>query len=66
MDDPRIRHLEETLSYQALALEEMSDELRRQGLVIDDLMRALRHLGERFQSVEDALPAPEITRPPHY
>lgn len=66
MDDARIRHLEETLAHQSLAIEELSEELRRQGLAIDGLLRALRLMGERFASVEAALPPPEAARPPHY
>ena len=66
MDDERIRQLEETVAHQALAIDDLSAEVRRQGLLIDELQRALQRLGDRFASVEAALPAPEITRPPHY
>jgi SlyX protein len=65
-DAARILHLEETVAHQGVTVEELSAEVRRQGLLIDDLRGALRLLGERFASVEAALPAPEIAKPPHY
>ncbi|KAB0682718.1 SlyX family protein [Aureimonas leprariae] len=66
MSDERIRHLEETIAHQSIAIEDLSEEVRRQGLLIDELQRSIRLLAERFASVEAALPAPEITKPPHY
>ncbi|WP_185984687.1 SlyX family protein [Aureimonas mangrovi] len=63
----RIVELEAAIAHQGVAIEELSDEVRRQGQVIDRLEKTLRELAERFLALEDvATPRPEITKPPHY
>ncbi|MBC8129921.1 MAG: SlyX family protein, partial [Rhizobiaceae bacterium] len=48
-------------------IEELSDELCRQGETVDRLQKAVRQLGERFQALEDtATPRADVTKPPHY
>ncbi len=65
--DPAILALQELTAHQGLAIEELSDEVRRQGETIDRLEKTLRELAQRFLSLEEvATPRPEITRPPHY
>jgi SlyX protein len=63
----KIVDLETTIAHQGVAIEELSDEVRRQSMVIDRLEKTLRELAERFLALEDvATPRPEITKPPHY
>ena len=63
----RIDALEEALAHQGRALDEMSDELRRQGDTIERLRRELLDMREGLGRVEDAMggPAP-AEKPPHY
>ncbi|MCW4115950.1 SlyX family protein [Aurantimonas sp. MSK8Z-1] len=66
-DSDRITELEIALAHQTRIAEELSEEVRRQGRVVDRMERALRELGERFLTLEEvAMPRPEITKPPHY
>jgi SlyX protein len=65
--DPAILALQELTAHQGRTIEELSDELRRQGAVIDRLEKTLRELAQRFLALEEvAAPRPEITKPPHY
>jgi len=65
--DARLRALEEAVTHQARALDEMSDQVARQWRLIDALKAKLDSLTERFQAVEEqSLGAPPITKPPHY
>lgn len=59
--------LQELTAHQGRTIEELSEEVRRQGESLDRLERTLRELAQRFLALEDvATPRPEITRPPHY
>ena len=63
----RTDRLEETVAHQALAIEELSEELRRQGDLIDRLRTEMLHAREQMARVEDALDGPiEREKPPHY
>ena len=63
----RIVELEEQLAHQARTIEELSATVARQWDALDAARRKLDALAERFLALEEtALPAPEITRPPHY
>ena len=62
-----ILKLQELTAHQARTIEELSDEVRRQGEAVDRLEKTLRELAGRFLALEEgATPRPEITRPPHY
>ncbi|KQT53846.1 MULTISPECIES: SlyX family protein [unclassified Aureimonas] len=61
--DPRIEDLQILLSHQGLVIEDLSEEVRRQGAAIDRLEAVLRQFADRLQQAE---PAPAIDRPPHY
>jgi SlyX protein len=64
MSEPsRITELEVQIAHQARVIEELSDEIRRQGVAIDRLQAAVRGMEDRVETME---PRPEITRPPHY
>lgn len=66
-DSERITRLEETVAYQAKAIEELSDQLAEQWKVVEQTRAKLDRLTERFLSLEEqSLDAPAITRPPHY
>lgn len=66
-DISRIDDLEMLVAHQARVIEELSDELRRQGDAVDRLQKAVRSLGEQFQALEDgSTPRAENTKPPHY
>jgi SlyX protein len=62
----RVEDLEMLVAHQAREIEELSAELKKAFDAITLLQRQNRHLTERFQAVEDALPKPEATKPPHY
>lgn len=63
----RTERLEEAVAHQALAIEELSCELRRQGEVIDRLLLELARQRERMGDLADAVEGPhEVTKPPHY
>lgn len=65
--DETIRSLQELTAHQGRTIEELSEEVRRQGISVDRLEKTLRELAQRFLALEDvATPRPEITRPPHY
>ena len=61
--ESRLTELEVLIAHQARVIEELSDEIRRQGTAIDRLQAAFRSIDDRVQTME---PRPEITRPPHY
>lgn len=59
--------LEETVAHQARVIEEMSDEMARQGQTIDALKKRLARLAERFAELEETTSAPaESKLPPHW
>ena len=63
----RLEAMEMAAAHQGLAIETLSDEVRRQGEAIDRLEAALRRLLGRFDALEEiAAPMPDATRPPHY
>ena len=63
----RLEAMETAAAHQGLAIEALSDEVRRQGEVIDRLEAALRRLLGRFDALEEmATPMPDATKPPHY
>jgi len=65
--DTRVTELEIRLAHQERVIEELSDELARQGALLDRTEKTLRQLAERFLALEEAsAPAVEATRPPHY
>jgi len=65
--DTRVTELEIRLAHQERVIEELSDELVRQGSALDRTTRTLQQLAERFLALEEAAaPAAEATRPPHY
>jgi SlyX protein len=64
----RLTELEEKISYQAHMLDELSDELARQGRVVDRLEVRVAALRERAAQVDDLLgeaPAAD-QKPPHW
>jgi SlyX protein len=66
-DARRIARLEEHVAHQAIAIEDLSDQLAEQWRVIEQLRAKLDRLTERFLVLEEgAAEAPAITRPPHY
>lgn len=63
----RIVELQTQIAHQERVIEELSQEVRRQGETVDQLEKTLRELAQRFLALEEvATPRPEITRPPHY
>ena len=63
----RILALEEQAAHQARVIEDLSEELRRQGGLIDRLVLELHRQRERVGELADSVEGPhEITRPPHY
>ena len=66
-EDGRVTALERAIAHQARTVEELSDEIRRQGETIDRLEKTLRALAQRFLDLEDnSMGQPENGRPPHY
>lgn len=66
-NDPAILALQELTAHQSRTIEDLSEEVRRQGETIDRLEKTLRELAQRFLSLEEVVtPRPEITKPPHY
>ncbi|WP_156386779.1 SlyX family protein [Aureimonas sp. Leaf454] len=61
--EAEIAELQMLLAHQGRVIEDLSDEIRRQGLAIDRLQAAVRGMEERVETME---PRPEVTRPPHY
>lgn len=67
VEESRVTALEREISHQARTVEELSDEIRRQGEAIDRLEKTLRALAQRFLDLEDnSMGQPENGRPPHY
>ena len=63
----RITKLEELAAHQARTIDELSNELASQWVVVDQLQKKLERLIDRFTSLEQAsLEAPAATTPPHY
>ena len=59
--------LEETVAHQGRTIEELSEELRRQGDVIERLRLELLSTREQVMRVEDVIDAPPAhEKPPHY
>jgi len=62
----RIDALEERLTYQDEAIEQLNATITAQWKQIDALTRQLVALSERLQEAEANAPAPASERPPHY
>jgi len=62
----RIDALEERLTYQDDAIEQLNQTITAQWKQIDALTRQLAALSERLQEAEANAPAPASERPPHY
>lgn len=63
----RIDALEELLAHHESTIEDLSSQLAEQWKTVADLESQVQVLTRRFVSLEEnALPAPEITKPPHY
>ena len=63
----RILALEEQAAHQARVIEDLSEEVRRQGALVDRLLLELTRQRERMGEIADAVEGPhEATRPPHY
>lgn len=65
--DARLRALEETVAHQAYTIDEMSEEMARQGRELDQVRTKLETMASRFLTLEEQVQeTPPITRPPHY
>ena len=65
--DKRIDAMEEMLAHHEKVIEELSGQLAGQWKTITDMENRMSVLTRRFASLEEnALAAPEITKPPHY
>ena len=63
----RLVHLEELVTHQSILIEELSQQLHRDGRAREKFERGLKMLVERVQLVEDmSSTAPEGEKPPHY
>jgi SlyX protein len=62
----RIDALEERLTYQDEAIDQLNATITAQWKQIDALTRQLVALSERLQEAEANAPAPASERPPHY
>ena len=62
----RIDALEETVAHQSRTIDELSEELRRQGDLLERLRAELLTTREQVMRVEDALGPIEQQKPPHY
>lgn len=62
----RIDALEETAAHQGRTIDELSQELRRQGDLIERLRAELLTTREQMMRVEDAIDGPVHEKPPHY
>ena len=59
--------MQEMLAHHEKTVEELSTQLADQWRVISQMENQLEVLTRRFVSLEEnSLPAPEITKPPHY
>ena len=59
----KLELLEERFAHAQRMMDEMSEELRRQGMEVDRLKLELMRQRERLEALEEP---PEATRPPHY
>lgn len=65
--EARLRTLEETVAHQAYTIDEMSEEMARQGRELEQVRTKLETLVSRFLTLEEqAQESPPITKPPHY
>jgi SlyX protein len=65
--DNRIDGLEELVAHHEKTIEDLSTQLAAQWQTITQMKNNLEVLTKRFVSLEEnSLPAPEITKPPHY
>ena len=64
--DARLQALEEHVTHQAATIEELSSELRRQGLEVDRLKRRLALVLEAAAQASPDAPPLGDQRPPHY
>lgn len=63
----RLTRLEELVTHQAVLIEELSQQLHKDGLAREKFERGLQRLIERVQQVEDlSMTAPDGEKPPHY
>lgn len=61
--EQRVVDLERHVAHLEAVNQDLSDEIGRQGLEIDKLIRTVRGMHDRLQMVE---PTPEAQKPPHY
>ena len=67
MPADRLTTLEIRAAEQEKTIEELSGQIAEQWKVIERLQKKLDKLTERFLALEEqATPAPEITKPPHW
>jgi SlyX protein len=67
MSEDRLRALEELTAHQAKTIEELSSEIAIQGEALRKMQMKLDALVERFLALEEnAAPAAEARRPPHW
>ncbi len=67
ISDKRIEAMEELLAHHEMTIEDLSTQLAKQWKIISEMESQLLALSKRFVSFEEnSLPAPEITKPPHY
>ena len=67
MGSDRITELEIQVSHQAQTIEELSDEIHRQGLIIARLENRLNALIQHFRDSDEPGAAPDANvKPPHW
>lgn len=67
MGSDRITELEIQVSHQAQTIEELSDEIHRQGLIIARLENRLNALIQHFRDGDESGAAPDANvKPPHW
>lgn len=62
----RLETLEMRIAEQDKVIEELSEELAKAWAAVERLQARLAGVDSRFASLEDALPPPPITKPPHW
>lgn len=62
----RLDALEMRMAEQDRVIDELSEELGKAWKALERMQARLSGMDNRFASLEDALPPPPITKPPHW